>query len=154
MGAPRCQQRDLPVGQAWRDTVLVQVGWSLLIFAGALTVVHQLRSRRARRAAVDVIVSLLRACLVVTLFFNWRMASIQGRSPRSTVTKQMLIAATSNDNTDQGHAYRCELIDIYEEMAFPMDGLLDELLDEMMLDRYGMAFCDPDRIPHSTNPEK
>ena len=112
------QQRDLPVGQAWRETVLVQVGWSLLIFAGALAVVHQIRSSRARRAAVEVIVALLGACLVVTLFFNWRIASIQGRSPRSTVTKQMLIAATSDDDTRRANARRCELLDSFEELAF------------------------------------
>ena len=136
------QQRDLPVGQAWRDTVLVQVGWSLLIFAGALAVVHQFRSPRARRAAVEVIVAFLGACLVVTLFFNWRLASIQGRSPRSTVTKQMLMAATSNDDTDRANAHRCGLLDAFEGLAFPLNGILDE----MMLDRYGMAFCDPDRV--------
>lgn len=139
------QRRGLSVGQPWRDTVLVQFGWSLLIFAGAVLVVRCLRSPRARRTAVEATVALLGTCLVVTLFFNWRMASVQGRTPRSTVTKQMLIAATSNDATDHGNTYRCELITTFEELAFSMDGLLDE----MMLDRYGMAFCDPERTPGS-----
>lgn len=139
------QQRGLSVGQPWRDTVLVQFGWSLLIFAGAVLVVRWFGSRRARRAAVGAIVALLGTCLVVTLFFNWRLASVEGRTPRSTVTKQMLIAATSDDATHQGNTYRCELITAFEELAFGMEGLLDE----MMLDRYGMAFCDPERIPGS-----
>lgn len=137
------QQRGLSVGQPWRDTVLVQFGWSLLIFAGAVLVVRWFRSRGARRTAFEAIVALLGTCLVVTLFFNWRLATVEGRTPRSTVTKQMLIAATSNDATDQGNTYRCELIETFEELAFSMEGLLDE----MMLDRYGMAFCDPERTP-------
>ena len=137
------QQRGLSVGQPWRDTVLVQFGWSLLIFAGAVLVVRWFRSRGARRTVVEAIVALLGTCLVVTLFFNWRLATVEGRTPRSTVTKQMLIAATSNDATDQGNTYRCELIETFEELAFSMEGLLDE----MMLDRYGMAFCDPERAP-------
>lgn len=137
------QRRGLSVGQPWRDTVLVQFGWSLLIFAVAVVVVHWLRSQRARRTAVEVIVALLGTCLVVTLFFNWRLASVEGRSPRPTVTKELLIAATSNDASDLGNARRCELITAFEDLAFSMEGLLDE----MMLDRYGMAFCDPERTP-------
>lgn len=137
------QQRGLSVGQPWRDTVLVQFGWSLLIFAGAVLVVRWFRSRIARRTAVEATVALLGACLVVTLFFNWRLAAVEGRTPRSTVTKQMLIAATSNDATDQGNSYRCQLIEAFEESAFSMEGLLDE----MMLDRHGMAFCDRERTP-------
>ncbi len=135
------QRRGLSVGQPWRDTVLVQFGWSLLIFAVAVVVVHWLRSPEVRRAGVQVVVALLGTCLVVTLFFNWRLASVEGRTLRSTVTKQMLIAATSNDVTDRGNTHRCGLVEAFEELAFSMDGLLDEL----MLDRYGMAFCDPER---------
>ncbi|MCY4424298.1 MAG: hypothetical protein OXC06_14655 [Acidimicrobiaceae bacterium] len=74
-----------------------------------------------------------------------RLASVEGRTPGSTVTKQMLIAATTSDPTDRGHARRCELLDSFEDLVFPMDGLLDA----MMLDRYGMAFCDPERIASS-----
>lgn len=139
------QRRGLSVGQPWRDTVLVQFGWSLLIFAVVVLAVHCLRSPKARRTAVQVIVAVLGTCLVVTLFFNWRLASVEGRSLRSTVTKQMLIAATSSDATDRGNTHRCELIETFEKLAFSMEGLLDEL----MLDRYGTAFCDPDRIPGS-----
>jgi len=139
------QRRGLSVGQPWRDTVLVQFGWSLLIFAVAVVVVHRLRSQQARRTAGEAIVAVLGACLVVTLFFNWRLASVEGRTPGSTVTKQMLIAATTSDPTDRGNARRCELLDSFEDLVFPMDGLLDA----MMLDRYGMAFCDPERIASS-----
>ncbi|MCY4424299.1 MAG: hypothetical protein OXC06_14660 [Acidimicrobiaceae bacterium] len=64
------QRRGLSVGQPWRDAVLVQFGWSLLIFAVAVVVVHRLRSRQARRTAGEAIVAVLGACLVVTLFFN------------------------------------------------------------------------------------
>lgn len=139
------QQRDLPVGQAWRDTVLVQVGWSLVIFALVLAVAGALRAPRARRVALQAVVVLLATCLLLTLFYNWRLSGVQGRSPRSTATKQLLIAATTDDDTTAGNAGRCKLLGTFEELVSPMGGLLDE----MMLDRYGYPFCDPDQVPAS-----
>ena len=137
------QRRGLAVGQPWRDTVLVQVGCSMIVFALVVVVVGLIGGARARRAAVHTAVTVAGACLVATLFFNWRVTAVEGGSPRAAVTKQMLIAATSNDATDRGNARRCELLDTFEELAFSMDGLLDE----MMLDRHGIPFCDPDRSP-------
>ena len=146
----RHQQETSPrIGQAWRETVLTQVGWSFLI-AAAIALVYALTRRWNHRAVTPAIVALLGACLTMTLLANARIAETYRHDPLVSITSQIAEAAITIDPTDRANARRCSLIDSYTELTPAtkwIAGLnLREDLDRLMRDRYGWPFCDPARL--------
>jgi hypothetical protein len=140
------------IDYGWRDTMLVQVGWSLVV-AAALSVtlwaVLACGGRRLHRAAATAAAAALGVGLACTLLANARLAQIDRSTPESVVTSQIAAAAINFDSSSDGNAVRCALIDAYARWA-PEDawiaapGLLEDL-DRLMLDRHGQPFCDPTR---------
>lgn len=141
------------IDHGWRDTMFVQVGWSLMI-ASALTIllgaVLAGGGRGSHRMAAVATAAVLGVGLSLTLLANARLAQIDRRTPESLTTSQIATAAISFDPSDDGNALRCALIDTYAERT-PEDawvaapGLLEDL-DRLMLSRHGQAFCDPTRL--------
>ena len=144
----RVQQIELRFADAWRETLLTQVAWSFVIAAGATAAVCAVRSRGPARIAAAVVAAALGAALTLTLFANWRLAQTDRTLPFSSVTSQISAATVNIDATDSGNAYRCSLIDGYSQHVpdnINMGGpAVRAHLDQLMLDRHGMPFCDPE----------
>ena len=142
------------IDHGWRDTVLVQVGWSFIIlsaFVAVLGLVATLsRSTRANQFVAVAVATVLGTALSLTLLANARLAQIDRQEPGSAITNQLATAAISFDPTEVGNAYRCALIDAYSQMkpenSWVAGPGVREDLDRLMLDRHGHRFCDPDRI--------
>ena len=153
------------VGEAWRESALVQTGWSFMIAsvvaAGGASVSRVRRSdaaaaghssrrssSRIRRVTWTTAAALVGVGVALTLLANARMAHIDRATPVSTLVNEISAAALSVDPTERGNARRCDLIDAYTEI-FPDPGWWQggpnhrTALDEFMLDRHGWPFCDP-----------
>jgi len=141
----RWLQQDRPaVGEAWRETLMVQVGWSFLLFAACATVVGAVASRGARRIVLSATGVLVAAGMVLTLYSNWTVAVSQTRNPVTSITRQVLAETMSGDAAGEANARRCHLMDAYERAADPPFPA-SEIFDDLMLDRFGYPFCDHDR---------
>ena len=140
------------IDHGWRDTVLVQVGWSFAISSVLLLLlaaVSRYIGRDPHRICAIGAAVLLGVGLSYTLLTNSRLAQIDRRTPESAITAQIATATISYDSTDRGNALRCALIDAYsqqvpEHLWVGAPGVLEDL-DELMLDRHGRPFCDPAR---------
>ena len=141
------------IDYGWRDTMLVQVGWSLVAASAlsmALWVVLACGGRRFHRVAATAAAAGLGVGLACTLLANARLVQIDRRTPESVVTSQIATAAISFDSSRDGNAVRCALIDAYarrtpEDAWIAAPGLLEDL-DRLMLHRHGQPFCDPTRL--------
>ena len=69
------------VGEAWRDTLMVQVGWSFMITAVVVAGIAVAGSRRHKAVATALAATALCAGLAMTLFNNERMAHIGRGNP-------------------------------------------------------------------------
>lgn len=143
------QKVDYPVGEAWRETVLVQVGWSLLAASVLVALFGIVRTRRASLVLVASASSVLCVCLVLTLVANTRLNLVGRSTPVHVISSEIAAATIHFDPTDAGNARRCLLIDDYTEIS--PDGWLSgpnvaDELDALMLDRHGQPFCDPARL--------
>ena len=153
------------IGQAWRESVLVQTGWSFMIAAVVAAVgasASRVRrsdgtaagrssrrsSSRIRRVAWRTAAAIAGIGLALTLLANARMTHIDRTTPVSTLVDEISAAALSIDPTERGNARRCSLIDAYTQI-FPDPEWWQggpnhrAALDEFMLDRHGWPFCDP-----------
>ncbi len=139
-------ETDLRAVDAWRETLLTQVGWSLLIAAGVALAVEAARGRGSRRAVVAGAAALLAVALAASLLANWRLAQADRSDPLSSVTSQISNATVTMDWTGEGNRHRCALIDAYSEMIpenLNMGGpAVRQHLDQLMLNRYSQPFCD------------
>lgn len=141
------------IDYGWRDTMLVQVGWSFVAasaFSMALWVVLACGGRRFHRVAATAAAAVLGVGLACTLLANARLVQIDRRTPESVVTSQIATAAISFDSSRDGNALRCALIDAYarrtpEDAWIAAPGLLGDL-DRLMLQRHGQPFCDPTQL--------
>ena len=147
-------QEALPaIGEAYRDTLMVQVGWSFIITAVVVAGIAAVGTRRLPRvAAAAVAATALWVGLAMTLLTNERMAHIGRGLPESAIVRQVSTAVISIDPTDGGNARRCGLIDAYTELSPGPLGWwtgpkLRGELDHFMLDRYGWPFCDGPEAP-------
>ena len=138
------------IGQGWRETLLAQAGWSLIILAVLVIALGAIRSPAGSRIAGSAAAALLGACMVLTLLANSRLAAADRHDPVSSVTDQIAEAAIAVDATASGNAHRCALIDRYTDLASPTHWIsgrwLRGDLDDLMLGRHGFAFCDPARV--------
>ena len=140
------QQVDLRAVDAWRETLLTQVGWSLLIAAGVVAAVEAGRGQRSRRIVVVGAALALAVALATSLLANWRLSQADRHDPLSVVTRQISSATVDIDTTEEGNRHRCALIDAYSERIpehLNMGGpAVLEHLNRLMLDRYRRPFCD------------
>ena len=140
------QQRDLRAVDAWRETLLTQVGWSLLMTAGVVAAIEAARGRRSQQVVVVCAAASLAVLLAASLLANWRLSQADRHDPLSSVTRQISNATVSVDRTEEGNLHRCALIDAYSGMIpehLNMGGpAVRRHLDRLMLDRYNQPFCD------------
>ena len=168
------QQRQPPIGQAWRETLLTQVGWSLVI-AAALAALDL-----ARRAAVadpnlqaaapdlqaaapdlraaanrilrGAVAAVLALAMSLTLLANWRFAEVNRRDPAGALTGLVALSAVNIDDTPNGNAVRCALIEAYTEAtadqpAWIAGQAVGDNLNDLTLRSLGIPYCDPNRPP-------
>ena len=190
------QQRQPPIGQAWRETLLTQVAWSLVI-AAALAALDL--ARRAAAAAPNLgavaapdlgavaapdlgavaapdlgavapdlhaaapdlqaathpilrgaVTAVLALAMSLTLLANWRFAEVNRRDPAGVVTSLVALSAVNIDDTPNGNAVRCALIETYTEAtadqpAWTAGQAVGDNLNDLTLRTLGIPYCDPDR---------
>lgn len=136
---------DYAVGEAWRDTVLVQTGWSLVIAAALVVLTEAIRSAGTRRIAIWAAAALLAVGSTATLLSNQQLNRIDQETTLSAINNQIATATIHFDRGASGNANRCDLIEAFaadtrrEKETRELHGVLDTL----MLDRYGQPFCAP-----------
>ncbi len=138
------QRVAYPIGEAWRETVLVQVGWSFLAASVLVVVFGIIRSRRPSPVAAAA-AAVLVVCMLLTLLANARLNRVDRNTPLHVISNEIAAASVHFDPTEGGNARRCRLIDDYT-MIFA-DGWLSgpnvgAELDKLMLDRHGQPFCE------------
>lgn len=137
------------VGEAWRDTVLVQTGWSLMIAAIGAVLTEAVRSKGGRRIAVWASAMLLAAGCTATLLSNQQLSRIDQEIRLSTINNQIATATIHFDRGGSGNANRCNLIEAFAAAVEGRSNWEEEsrqfpaVLDTLMLDRHGRPFCDP-----------
>ena len=165
------QQRGHPIGRAWRETLLTQFAWSLVL-AGCLVALDlAVRSERARRAAQSLVATafglpraharhaqlvrtaralvtaVLCAGLALTLVSNARFAEVLRHDPEASVISMISTSSTRFDFEPSGNRTRCLLIDAYTEHVSPESTsagwIVRENLDGLMADRAGRMYCEP-----------
>ena len=145
------QQVRYPIGEAWRETVLVQVGWSLVATSALVALFGAVRSRRASQVTAVAVSAVLCGALALTLLANARLNRVDRNTPLHAVANEIAAATIHFDPTEGGNARRCRLIDDYTLMLPDPDQWVGGPnvrieLDKLMLDRQGAPFCDPDRL--------
>ncbi len=139
------QQRNLPIGAAWRETTLVQVAWAF-IAAGVLAALDlAARSERTRQALRAAAAAALAVALAFTLLANWRFAEVDRRDPTAAVTSLIATSTIHLDDSEHGDEIRCALIDAYTELTPPKVWINGErlrvYLDDFMEARHGYPYC-------------
>lgn len=138
------------IGRGWRETLLAQVGWSLIILAVLVAVIGSIRSAVGSRVAGRLAALLLGAGLVAALLANSRLSVVDQHEPVSAVSDLIAVETVNIDSTGAGNIRRCELIDRYTELVpahlWEAGPGLRADLDDLMVSRHGMPFCDPDRV--------
>ncbi len=139
---------DYAVGEAWRDTVLVQTGWSLMITAVLVVVTEAIRSAGGRRIATWAVAAVLAAGCTATLLANQQLNEIDQETSLSAINNQIATATIHFDRGGSGNANRCNLLEAFagirgrsnwEEETRQFRAALDTL----MLERHGEPFCAP-----------
>ena len=168
------QQRQPPIGQAWRETLLTQVGWSLVIAAALAALDLALRAAVAdpnlqaaapdlQAAAPDLraaanrilrgaVAAVLALAMSLTLLANWRFAEVNRRDPAGALTGLVALSAVNIDDTPNGNAVRCALIEAYTEAtadqpAWIAGQAVGDNLNDLTLRSLGIPYCDPNRPP-------
>ena len=147
----RLQLERPAVGEAWADSLLVQVGWSLIVVAAAAAAFAALRAARLRHAAVAVVTVLLAVAVAMTLLANERLAYLDRRTPLAAVVSEISEFTVIAEPGDAANALRCGLIDEYAETGPGPDDWaggpkLRAEFDRLMNQRQGWPFCDPARL--------
>ena len=146
------QQRQPPIGQAWRETLLTQMAWSLAIAACLALLDAAAKNHRAHQLLRVAVAAALAVAMSLTLLANWRFAEASRRSPDAVLTSLVSLSAVNMDNTPAGNAVRCALIDAYTETtagqpSWTAGEAIGENLNDLTLERRGFAFCDPTQLP-------
>ena len=149
----RLQSAGSAVGEAWSDTLLVQVGWSLVAAAviGAAATRLERRGALARTAAAATIAAALGAGVFMTLLANERLAHVDRRTPLAAVVSEISEFTVIVEAGDSANALRCGLIDTYTQTGpdpseWAGGPQLRADLDRLMNQRHGWPFCDPARL--------
>ena len=144
----RTQEVRPQVGEAWRETIMVQVGWSLMATAVVVCVLGIARRPGSARTAAVVTAALLGATMALTLLANARLTQVDRVTPLHAITSEMATAAIHFDPTEGGNARRCRLIDDYTAiLPNPRQWVSGpnvwSELDELMLSVQGVPYCNP-----------
>ena len=144
------QQRDLPIGEAWREAQLAQVAWSLII-AGCLAALDlATRSQSTRRALRTAVAAVLAIGMAFTLLANWRFAEVDRRDPTAALTSLIASSTIHVDTTETGDEIRCALAAGYREVTpekvWISGWRMRHELDRFMGKRYGLPYCYPSTV--------
>ncbi len=144
----RTQEVRPQVGEAWRETIMVQVGWSLMATAALVCVFGIARKPGTARIAAALATAILGATMALTLLANARLTQVDRVTPLHAITSEMATAAIHFDPTESGNARRCRLIDDYTAiLPNPRQWVSGpnvwSELDELMLSVQGIPYCDP-----------
>ena len=148
------QQRQPPIGQAWRETLLTQVAWSIVAIACLAALDGVLRSGVAVRTVRAVVAAALALALATTLLANWRFAEISRRDSAAVLTGLVSLSSVNIDDTDNGNTLRCDLISAYvdattDQPAWKAGQAIGDNLNDLWLARLGLPYCDPSQLTHS-----
>lgn len=140
---------DYAVGEAWRDTVLVQTGWSLMIAAILVALTEAVRSRGGRKVATWAAAAALAAGCTATLLANEQLNQIDQGTSLSAINNQIAAATVHFDSGRSGNAVRCNLMEAFASIRGRSNWEEETrqfraVLDTLMLDRHGRPFCVPD----------
>ncbi len=105
------------MGESWRDSLLVQVGWSFLITSVVVVIAEAVRSQRASKPVVWAMAVVLSIGLTFTLLSNVRLAYVDRMEPLSSINNQISAATVNLDRTESGNARRCSMINAYTESS-------------------------------------
>lgn len=147
----RTQEVRPQVGEAWRETIMVQVGWSLMAAAVLVCILGIARTAQPARIATLLAAVVLGGTMAFTLLANARLAQADRVTPLHTITSEMATAAIHFDPTPQGNARRCQLVDDYTAiLPNPRQWVSGpnvwSELDELMLDTHGIPYCNPSLV--------
>ena len=143
----RVQEQPFAVGEVWRDSPVVQIGWSFMIFAAVMAALAFARGRGGRFISVVVLsVALAGIGMAGTLLTNFRLGHIGRGTPTTMLVRQLSTTVVSVDSTQAGNIRRCGVLDAYVEL-YPNPGWwqgqeMRAEFNHFMLDRYGVLFCD------------
>ncbi|WP_423916533.1 hypothetical protein [Candidatus Poriferisodalis sp.] len=144
------QQRNLPMGEAWREAQLAQLAWSLIIAGGLAALDLAARSEGARRALRAAVAAVLAVGLMFTFLANWRFAEVDRRDPTAAVTSLIAVSTIHLDNSETGDTIRCLLINGYvqvtPEKVWITGWRLRNDLDRFMGERHGLPYCYPSTV--------
>ncbi len=142
------QQRQPAIGEAWRETLLTQVAWSMIAVACLTALDGALRGGLAARVARVVVAVALAVAMATSLLANWRSAEISRRDSIAVLTGMVSLSSVNIDDSDNGNALRCSLISAYAEAT--ADGptwwsgeAIGKNLNELWLARLGLPYCEP-----------
>ena len=141
-----------PIGKAWRETVLTQIGWSFMATAVLVAAFGVARTRWASHATAVAVATGLLICVSLTLLANARLNRADRETPLHVVSNEIATATIHFDPTPEGNARRCSLIDDYTLFHGEPDKWLSgpnihRELDALMIKRRGMPFCDTAQEP-------
>ena len=137
----------------WRDSLLVQVSWALVLYGLAVIALsyvgHRLEGRQNRRRwlaagiAAAVFVMSMNAFMANDKFSIWRRTGSDG-----TMVSLISTASVDFDRSEGGRAVRCELISVYADRncteCWHSGARVLEELNRLSRSRYGADFCPVD----------
>lgn len=147
----RTQEVRPQVGEAWRETIMVQVGWSLLATAVLVCVFGVVRTPRSARLAAAVLAVMLGIAMTFTLLANARLTQVDRVQPLHVITTEVATAVVHFDPTESGNDRRCQLIEDYIDiLPNPRQWVSGpnvwSELDRLTLGLHGIPFCDPELV--------
>ena len=141
------QGLQLPVGEVWRESLVVQIGWSFVLCSAVVALLSLTRGRAGVRVVGCACAVVLWAGLSATLLNNYRLGHVGRGTPTTALVRQLSTSVVRVDLTSEGNVRRCDLTDAYGELWPDPHGWwrgpqLREEFNHFMLDRYGVLFCD------------
>ncbi|MDE0496967.1 MAG: hypothetical protein OXH86_06415 [Acidimicrobiaceae bacterium] len=141
------QQRDLPIGEAWREAQLAQLAWSLVIVGCLVALDLAARSEGARRGLRTAAAAVLAVGLALTLLANWRFAEVDRRDPTAALTSLIATSTIHIDDSETGDSLRCLLSGGYRqvtpEKVWITGWRMRNELDRFMGNRHDLPYCYP-----------
>jgi len=140
----------------WRDTLVVQIGWALVLFGALYLLSLPLRklkmmrllsglTNRSRYFLITGSTAVLFGLTVFTFIANDRHALTRRYDPNSNINNLIAVAAVDFDNTESGQHIRCQLIEAYTERAprgyWTTGEQLQIDLNRLTRSEYGAKFC-------------
>jgi len=142
------QREQFAIGEGWRDTLLAQTGWALVI-CGAAVLVSQKVGQVEWRLSVTrlALLVLLASSASLTLIANERAALTDRRDDLASITIQISSTTVNFDVSDESNAYRCHLLDRYttfepDPKAWIGGPQLSQTLNALTFSRYGRPYCE------------